>query len=257
MQKKSKINIVQVILWSIFIIFTYEVILIFQTYILRMLNHSGIFSSVSANLVFSMIYQVLSYLLVFYIIRRFIFPVKVQRYQCKSQLTIYFYITILAYLLSASILSFFTYIFYVAPSESELLFETLLKEYLWYAIISALIIAPIFEELFFRYFILNYLETQLKPRYAILVSALLFGAFHLNIRQFLFASVLGVVLGIVYNKTKDIRHSIFLHFVFNLVSFLDIVILMRPIIISVTLIAVIYIIKIDFKKEKVRAERIK
>ncbi len=257
MQEKNKINMLKVILMSIFIIFTYEFILISQDYMLAALNSIGLLKAVPSQLIFSMLYQVFSYLLIFFIIGRYIFAVKVKKYQCKNQIKIYFTIAALAYLLSAAILSFFTFIYYVDPSQSELLFEKLMQTYPWYAIISALIIAPIFEEVFFRYYILNYLETQLKPKYAVLVSAILFGAFHMNIRQFLFASVLGLVLGIVYNKTKDIKHSIFLHFVFNLVSFLDIVILMRPIIITITLLAVLYIIKIDFRKEKVESERIK
>ncbi len=250
MQVKNKTNGFRVIFLSVFIIITYEFILISQNNVIDILNYFGILKDLRFQLIFSMLYQVCSYLLVFFLIRRYIFPYKVSKYQLKNPIKIYFVTAILAYLLAAAVLSFFTFVFYLEPSESELMFEKLLKGYPWFGIISALIIAPICEEIFFRYYILNFLETQFKPRTAVILSALLFGAFHLNIRQFLFATVLGFVLGIVYNKTKDIRHSIFLHFIFNLVSFINVVVLINPSIILLAIIAVFYVSKVNFRKEE-------
>ena len=59
------------------------------------------------------------------------------------------------------------------------------------------------------------INNGVKPRNAIIISALVFGIVHFNPWQFIGAFLLGIVLGVVYFKTKSLLMSIFLHFFNN------------------------------------------
>lgn len=79
--------------------------------------------------------------------------------------------------------------------------------------------APIIEEIIFRGIIQKgMINNGIKPRNAILVSALIFGIVHFNPWQFIGAFLLGIVLGVVYFKTKSLLMSIFLHFFNNTIA---------------------------------------
>ncbi|MFT3919720.1 lysostaphin resistance A-like protein [Cloacibacterium sp.] len=79
--------------------------------------------------------------------------------------------------------------------------------------------APIIEEIIFRGIIQKgMINNGVKPRNAILVSALIFGIVHFNPWQFIGAFLLGIVLGVVYFRTKSLLMSIFLHFFNNTIA---------------------------------------
>jgi len=86
-------------------------------------------------------------------------------------------------------------------------------------ILMTVILAPILEEILFRGIIMKgMINNQVKPVTAIIVSALIFGAVHFNPWQFAGASLLGLVLGLVYYKTKSLLMPILLHAFNNLFS---------------------------------------
>ena len=88
-----------------------------------------------------------------------------------------------------------------------------------FGILSVCIIAPIFEEIFFRGAIEGYLLRKWEnPRWAILVSALIFGLIHMNPAQILFAFLFGIILGELYYRTGSLLPSIILHFINNTLS---------------------------------------
>lgn len=80
--------------------------------------------------------------------------------------------------------------------------------------IYSLILAPIFEELIYRDFILKRLR-RYGEVFAIVISSLLFGLIHGNISQFISSFLLGIVLGYVYIITNSVKTTIFLHLVNN------------------------------------------
>ena len=84
----------------------------------------------------------------------------------------------------------------------------------WAVILSTVILAPVAEELFFRKALIDRLSVY-HPMDAILYSALLFGLIHGNLTQFLYAFPIGVLLGIIYRRTKNIRYTILLHMGMN------------------------------------------
>jgi membrane protease YdiL (CAAX protease family) len=84
----------------------------------------------------------------------------------------------------------------------------------WVFYFSVCIVAPVCEELIFRKILLD----RLRPfgdKIALLYSGFAFGLFHTNFGQFLFASVLGLILGYVVIKTGKIWYAIALHFIVN------------------------------------------
>jgi membrane protease YdiL (CAAX protease family) len=79
--------------------------------------------------------------------------------------------------------------------------------------------APIIEEILFRGIIQKgMINNGVKPRNAIFISALVFGLVHFNPWQFIGAFLLGLVLGVVYFKTKSLLMPILLHFFNNTIA---------------------------------------
>ncbi|MFN3360966.1 MAG: lysostaphin resistance A-like protein [Pseudanabaenaceae cyanobacterium] len=85
--------------------------------------------------------------------------------------------------------------------------------------------APLLEELLFRGFLLPTLTKYLTMRSAIFVSALLFAVAHMNINDLLPLTVLGIVLGVVYDRSRNLSSPIILHSLWNTGSFISILLL--------------------------------
>lgn len=86
-------------------------------------------------------------------------------------------------------------------------------------IITAVICAPIFEEIVFRGIIQKGLINKgVRPVNAILMASVIFGLVHGNPWQFVGAVLLGCVLGLVYYKTKSLLLPMLLHGFNNLCS---------------------------------------
>lgn len=89
--------------------------------------------------------------------------------------------------------------------------------------ITICILAPIWEELFFRGIVLRRLLMKWGAPASIIVSSIIFGLFHLNPGQILYATILGVLLAYVYLRTGNIVVPMILHSVANFVSFIALV----------------------------------
>ena len=85
-------------------------------------------------------------------------------------------------------------------------------------ILSAAVVAPIYEEIIFRGILLKGMSKKVNPIIALVVSALLFALVHLNIPQGINAFLLGLVIGFIYLTTESIYLSIFAHFINNLLA---------------------------------------
>lgn len=83
-------------------------------------------------------------------------------------------------------------------------------------ILATFLVAPIGEELFFRGVIFGYARRYMHPLLAILFQGLLFGIYHGNLIQGIYACVLGCVLGYVAYKSDSILPGMVLHFSINL-----------------------------------------
>lgn len=82
-------------------------------------------------------------------------------------------------------------------------------------IICSVLFAPFCEELVFRGVTMKQLLKCLPFWAANLIQAVLFGIFHMNMIQGIYAACLGVILGYVCEKGGSIYYSILLHILFN------------------------------------------
>lgn len=90
-----------------------------------------------------------------------------------------------------------------------------------FSFITIVIAAPIIEELIFKGIILNGLLQRYSPSNSIIISSVLFGIVHLNPWQFISALVIGVFSGWVYYRTRKLMLPIIIHFVNNLLAFIE------------------------------------
>ncbi|MBF2009128.1 CPBP family intramembrane glutamic endopeptidase [Chlorogloeopsis fritschii PCC 9212] len=81
--------------------------------------------------------------------------------------------------------------------------------------VTAAIAAPIFEEFLFRGFLLPSLTRYLSVWGAIIVSSLLFAVAHLSLSEVLPLFSLGVVLGVVYTRSRNLLAPMLLHSLWN------------------------------------------
>lgn len=77
------------------------------------------------------------------------------------------------------------------------------------------VIAPVIEEIIFRGFLQPALKNSLGGRYAIVVSASLFAAVHMDIFAFFQIFILGILLGYLYEKTQTLVASVVVHILHN------------------------------------------
>jgi membrane protease YdiL (CAAX protease family) len=94
--------------------------------------------------------------------------------------------------------------------EPTALFRTIQATFLFLIIV----VGPIAEELFFRYFLYNALKTYLPILLAIFLQAILFGVIH-GFPLMIYAFFIGIALAVVYEKRKNIIRPIFVHSIFN------------------------------------------
>ncbi|WP_394348169.1 CPBP family intramembrane glutamic endopeptidase [Saccharicrinis carchari] len=88
----------------------------------------------------------------------------------------------------------------------------------YYRLITALILAPVIEELIFRKYIFTSLLQRYSLRVAFLVSCILFSLMHMpQLTNLIPTFMLGAACCLVYIKTKRIIYPILLHFTYNLV----------------------------------------
>ncbi|MCW0952721.1 CPBP family intramembrane metalloprotease [Weissella ceti] len=87
----------------------------------------------------------------------------------------------------------------------------------------AVVVAPIVEELIFRGIVLNYFFTNKGWWWNIVLSAAMFGYFHVysafNPFDFLQYALMGGVLAYVYKKTQQIQYAMLTHALNNAISF--------------------------------------
>ena len=87
---------------------------------------------------------------------------------------------------------------------------------LLFAIIAVAVVPAIVEELFFRASLQKILmDWTGKPYVAIIVTAVIFSAFHFSYFGFLSRMSLGIILGIIYYYTKTIWLPMLMHFINN------------------------------------------
>lgn len=111
----------------------------------------------------------------------------------------------------------------VAPLESisreyDMMMEKVMDGNFIIIFVTIGIMAPIIEEIIFRGLVLSELKKAVPAYSAIIIQALIFGIYHLNLVQGVYAALLGIVLGIVTEKAGSLWAPILIHMSFNIVS---------------------------------------
>lgn len=138
--------------------------------------------------------------------------------------------------------------------------NTLISNILY--LIAIVVIPAIFEELLFRKAIINYSKKYGKA-FAVIFSAILFGLFHMNLNQGIFAFLIGIIFGIIAIQTSSIKLTVLLHFLNNLYAALQVILsgfaleMFNNIILAVIIFAIIILIKTLPKVRNIKREDLK
>lgn len=82
--------------------------------------------------------------------------------------------------------------------------------------LKSLIIAPFFEEILFRGIFIKKITEKYSSLVAILLSSLLFALYHMDFDQSIMTFFTGIILGIIYFRTRNLSLVIAIHFFINL-----------------------------------------
>ena len=107
-------------------------------------------------------------------------------------------------------------------TQGEEVFQLLgnLNSPIWFVIVGV-IFAPLIEEAFFRGFLFQGFRAHYGWVKGAIISAVIFGAVHLDPVAFIPAVVLGFVLAYIYHRTNSIWPGVILHFLINGFGFLS------------------------------------
>lgn len=82
-------------------------------------------------------------------------------------------------------------------------------------LVATVLCAPVVEEIVCRGFFTNRLNKIMSFTAAAIISALMFGILHMNINQFCYATVLGLIFAYTNRASGSIFTSMIMHIVFN------------------------------------------
>lgn len=82
----------------------------------------------------------------------------------------------------------------------------------------AVVIGPVLEEILFRGIVCRRLRKAWGPAWAVIISALLFGLYHGNLTQGVYAAILGAILAIAYVNTDKLWLCMVMHVLGNLAA---------------------------------------
>jgi len=94
------------------------------------------------------------------------------------------------------------------------IFDIALNSNMVVTFIYMVICAPIMEEYIFRKLIVDR-TARFGEGVAVVVSGVMFGLFHGNLSQFIYATVLGMFFAFLYVKTGNLKITIALHMIIN------------------------------------------
>ncbi len=86
--------------------------------------------------------------------------------------------------------------------------------------ISSVILAPVFEELFFRGLVFHQLSKKVNVWVAALFSAVFFAAIHWSWPEFLSLVIIGLVYAYLLNRSNSLLIPLIAHLIHNLITFM-------------------------------------
>lgn len=86
-------------------------------------------------------------------------------------------------------------------------------------IVATCVLTPILEETLYRGVVYQKLRDWVGVKRAVVISAVIFGAMHFNMVQFIYSTILGILLAIFMERV-GIKGAVIAHMVINLISVL-------------------------------------
>ena len=130
----------------------------------------------------------------------------------------------------------------------------------WIQFLSMGLAAPIMEEILFRGLIFRRLRTYCKFPVALIVSSFIFGLCHGNILQFFYAFLLGLLMGLLYERFRTLWAPIAFHAAANLFSVAvtnyTIINLLSVVLSFGMVVVIVYLFNTTLKPEEERRETI-
>lgn len=127
-----------------------------------------------------------------------------------------FFFTILLSIVSAPMYMFANVLSQlVVPNVLIQNMDNLMGDSMGASFIAMAVFAPIAEEIICRGFFTNRLKKTVPFAAAAVISAVMFGLLHLNINQFCYTLVLGIVFAYANKASGSILTSILMHFIVN------------------------------------------
>lgn len=124
------------------------------------------------------------------------------------------------YALDVTIANLVAWLSPAAMDSFELIMGSALSGSLVISFLTMVILAPVAEECLMRGIVFQMLSKRFTAIPAVVLSALFFSLYHLNIMQALYVLPLGLLLGYTAYKCKSVLPSILIHMVNNLMPFL-------------------------------------
>lgn len=90
-----------------------------------------------------------------------------------------------------------------------------------YRLFALGVITPAAEEIIFRGLVFNRVKKQYGSLYGIVVSSLMFGVFHFNLVQGLYAFIIGMAFAYCYELTGDLKIPVYMHMSINVLTVLS------------------------------------
>lgn len=109
-------------------------------------------------------------------------------------------------------------LFQTFPEYSDSMERLMENQSVFLMLFWTVIVAPVAEEILFRWVIYRRLRDWMGIFGAVVISSLLFGIYHGNVLQFIYATVMGMALALSIEYTENLYASIFLHIGANLWS---------------------------------------
>lgn len=125
---------------------------------------------------------------------------------------VYCIITLLSMLLTS--------LFKESTQNVEAAFTEITQQPFILLVIVVALMPAVGEELLFRGLVFGSLRSRIQVKWAILISALIFGLFHMSLVKFLPTACLGALFAYIVWRGKSIFLSMMLHFINNLLSVL-------------------------------------
>ncbi len=87
-----------------------------------------------------------------------------------------------------------------------------------FVFLSVVFLGPIVEELLFRGIIFGEIRNRSGRNKAVIISSLLFGAFHMDLVQMTYTILMGMVFAFLYDEYKSFGLAVYLHILNNLLE---------------------------------------